>query len=154
MSIAYKTNSNLKKNIMIGVLLFSYPFFLYAFERGNPVMYTMFFLWGGIVLKDSNSKFLRELGLIFVAISAGFKLYPALFGFIWLAEKRYKEAVRLVIYGLMAFFIPFLFVGNFTSYLSTFVLYLDKKVYSQTSVWRGTFSWCLEIVPFHKIFAD
>lgn len=139
LSIAYKTNSNLKKNAMMGILLFSYPFWGCAFERGNPVLFAMLFLWGGIVLKDSDSKFLKELALIFVAISAGFKLYPALFGFIWLAEKRYKEAVRLIVYGLIAFFVPFLFLGSFKSYLDTFALYLDKRVYSQTSVWGNIF---------------
>lgn len=88
-----------------------------------------------LALRDSPNKILREAALIFVAVSAGFKLYPALFGFLWIAEKRYKEAARLVLYGLLAFFVPFFFVDSFTNYLSTFIQYLDKKMYSHASVW-------------------
>ena len=138
-SLLYKTTDNVKKNILTFLLLFSYPFLGCAFERGNPVIYAMVFLMLGIALKDSKNVIFRELSLICVAVSAGFKLYPALFGFIWIAEKRYKEAFRMIIYGLIAFFVPFIFVGNFSSYVETFFMYLNKNMYSKTSVWGSCF---------------
>lgn len=133
--IFYKSGTFSKKMFLLAILIFSYSIWGFAFERGNLVLYAMVFLMLGLALRDSPNKALRELALIFVAISAGFKLYPALFGFLWIAEKRYKEAARLVLYGLLAFFVPFLFVSNLTNYLNTFRGYLDKRVYSHASVW-------------------
>lgn len=131
----YRTGTFAQKTILLGILLFSYSVWRFAFERGNPVLYAMVFLMLGLALRDSPNMVLRDASLIFVAISAGLKLYPALFGFIWIAQKRYKEAARLVAYGLLAFFVPFLFVDHFSSYVHTFVRYLDKRIYSHASVW-------------------
>jgi hypothetical protein len=72
-----------------------------------------------------------------IAISAGFKIYPAVFGLFWIVEKRYKEAVRLVIYGVVAFFVPFLFFGGvngFIEYIGTFMRYAGKETYAKTNV--------------------
>lgn len=40
------------------------------------------------------------------------KLYPAVFGLLYLREKRWKEAVRLTVYGLILVFAPFPFFGG------------------------------------------
>lgn len=69
-------------------------------------------LIGALILKDSDSKIKREIALILIAISAGLKIYPAIFGLLYLVEKRYKEAARLVVYGVLFFFVPFLFFGG------------------------------------------
>lgn len=134
----YKSNSGMKKAILAFTLIFSYPFWGCAFERGNPVMYAMLFLMIGLSLRDSDNCILREISLIMVAVSAGFKLYPAVFGLLWIVEKRYKEAGRLVLYGLAAFFIPFHFWGGIfngvANYLITFSGYLGKGLYSETSI--------------------
>lgn len=137
--VFYKTDSFVKKQALLGIFLFSYSVWGFAFERGNLVLYAMVFLMLGLALKDSPNKLLREAALILIAVSAGFKLYPALFGFIWIAEKRYKEAARLVVYGLAAFFIPFLFVDSFTNYFHTFMQYLNKGMYSHASIWGAVF---------------
>ena len=137
--ISYKTGTTLKKSALAGILMFSYSIWGFAFERGNMVLFTMIFLMLGLTLRDSANKVMREAGLIFLAISAGFKLYPALFGFVWIAEKRYKEAARLILYGLTCFFLPFLFVDSFKNYLHTFTQYLNKKIYSHASIWGFVF---------------
>ena len=149
--VYYRTGTFMKESALLGILLFSYLTWGFAIERGNLVLYAMVFLMLGLALRDSPSRILREVALIFVAISAGFKLYPAIFGFLWIAEKRYKEATRLVMYGLIAFFVPFFFVDSFTNYLSTFMQYLDKRMYSHASVWGiiiNTFgdSWYTQIL--------
>lgn len=133
----YKTNKKVLKIIAPFIFLFSYPFWGCAFERGNPVIYAMLFLYMGIVLRNHSNKVMREISLICVAISAGFKIYPALFGLLWLAEKRYKEAARLLIYGVIAFFLPFIFFGGIQGileYIGTFTRYIGKDIYSQTSI--------------------
>lgn len=106
---AYK-ETKLKRILLVYIFLFSYPFWGFAFERGNPVIYAMLFLMLGIFLKDAKESWQRELALICVAASAGFKLYPAVFGMLWIKQKRYKEAARLLAYGIMAFFVPFAFI--------------------------------------------
>lgn len=133
--ISYKTGTFFTKSVLTGILIFSYSIWGFAFERGNMVLYAMIFLMLGLALRDSSNKLLRELSLIFIAISAGFKLYPAIFGFLWITEKRYKEAARLILYGIICFFLPFLFVDSFKNYLHTFTQYLDKRTYSHASIW-------------------
>lgn len=100
---------------------------LFNVERGNilllSVMLTGLFLIGS----HSESKVVRELSLIALAVAACIKIYPALFGLLLLHEKRYKEAARCVIYGLVLFFVPFAFFGgipaihSFLSNLTSFV---------------------------------
>lgn len=108
----WKKGSRLEKNIFAAAMLFSVPF-LYQFERANIIflalLFTMlFFLW-----KDSESRLLRELSYVSLAVAAGLKIYPAVFGLLILKEKRYKDTVRLVFYGILAFMLPFLFYGGF-----------------------------------------
>jgi len=45
-------------------------------------------------------------------VSAGLKIYPAVFGVIYIKERRWKEAVRLLIYGITFFFFPFVWTGG------------------------------------------
>ncbi len=93
----------MKESALTAIFFFACLVWGFAFERGNLVLYAMVFLMIGLALRDSSNKAFRELSLVMVAVSAGFKLYPALFGFLWIAEKRYKEAARLVVYGLASF---------------------------------------------------
>lgn len=104
----YQEQNMAAKKCLIGLLLISYPFWL-AIERGNMSMVVLIVLLYAMALMDSEKGWERELALILIAIAAGLKLYPAVFGVLYLAEKRYREAVRLVLYGLFFFFAPFLF---------------------------------------------
>ncbi|MDO4563671.1 MAG: glycosyltransferase family 87 protein [Clostridia bacterium] len=93
--------------------LFS-PIFVFAFERGNIVtlafvLTAMFFLF-----KDSNNVLVRHCAFICLALAAGIKVYPAIFGFVLILEKRWKDSAICVLYGLLAFFLPFLFFGGFS----------------------------------------
>lgn len=102
-----------KNSLLLALLVIcSEPFWASAIERGNSVMLVAVILIGALILKDSDSKVKREIALILIAISAGLKIYPAIFGLLYLVEKRYKEAARLVVYGVLFFFVPFLFFGG------------------------------------------
>lgn len=107
-----KKGTKAEKIVFTISMLFTVPF-LYQYERGNIIFlalcFTMlFFLW-----KDSENRILRELSFFSLAGGAGLKIYPAVFGLLLVREKRYKEAVRLMIYGLLSFFLPFLCFGSF-----------------------------------------
>ena len=94
-------------------LLISYPFLCTSVQRGNVVVLVAVFLalaWNWI---DSENKIKQELALLLIAFSAGFKLYPALLGIIYIKRKEWKKAGRLLIYGILAVFVPFLFFGGF-----------------------------------------
>lgn len=94
---------------LLALLLFcSYPFWL-AIERGNMSQLVLILLMYAMTLKDSEEKARREAALLLIAIAAGLKLYPAIFGVMYLAEKRYKEALRLILYGIFFFVFPFIF---------------------------------------------
>ena len=100
------------QKLLIGAILFSSPF-IYQFERANIIFVALMFLLMYLLLKDSENKIAREIGLICLAISACIKIYPAVFGLLLLKEKRWKDSIRVVIYGLIFFFVPFLFMGGF-----------------------------------------
>ncbi len=114
--------------VFFSLICFSVPF-LFQFERANIIFISllgsmMFFCW-----KDSSNKYLRELALISLAFSAALKIYPAIFGFILLKEKRYKETFRLILYGIICFFLPFLFIrGGFFNILQ----FVQNLIYTST----------------------
>lgn len=137
LNYAYKTENAIKKAVIPFIFLFSYPFWGCAFGQGNPVIYAMLFLFIGMSMRNHENSVIRELAMVSVAVAAGFKLYPALFGLLWIREKRYKESFRLLIYGLVAFFVPFAFFGGIEgvfNYVGTFLRYVGKDIYSTTSI--------------------
>lgn len=100
------------KKMMAFLLFCSYPFWL-AIERGNLSFFVLIILMYAIALKNSSKKVEREGAMFLFAIAAALKLYPAIFGILYISEKRYKEAIRLIIYGCIFFFLPFMFFDGF-----------------------------------------
>ena len=96
------------KRALVLLLFVSYPFWL-AIERGNMSQMVLILLMYAVSLRDSEKRAEREAALLLIAVAAGLKLYPAIFGILYLAEKRYKEAFRLVFYGIFFFAFPFVF---------------------------------------------
>lgn len=78
-----------------------------AYERGNIILLVLMFVMFFIEFKDSDNKILSEFALISLAIAAGLKLYPAIFGFLLVYEKQWKKAIRTIIYGIIMFIAPF-----------------------------------------------
>ena len=100
-----------EKRLFCLLILFSLPF-LFAFERANIVIVSFIFLLIFINFKDSENKILKEIALISLAASAAIKIYPAIFGLLLIKEEKWKELIRVIIYGLILFFIPFIFFGG------------------------------------------
>lgn len=105
-SVTYRT--------MLWVILASVPFW-YAYERGNLSLQTLLFLTYFILYYQSGDRIKKELALISLAVAVAFKIYPVVFGLLLLLEKKYKEALRCVIYGVVIFFVPFLMFGGMSS---------------------------------------
>ncbi|MCR4745912.1 MAG: glycosyltransferase 87 family protein [Lachnospiraceae bacterium] len=94
---------------MIAFLLVSSNVVLSSITSGNIAFSVSVILLMAMALRDSKNGILREISLILIAIAACFKIYPCVMGAHYLREKRYKEAVRLIIYGILLFFLPFVF---------------------------------------------
>lgn len=97
------------------ILLLSHPYLWAAFKAANAAFYVLVLLMAAMLLRESEKKFYRELALILIALAAGLKIAPAIFGLLYIKEKRYAEAGRLIIYGIIFFFVPFFFVGGLES---------------------------------------
>lgn len=90
------------------LLMLSVPF-LYTVERGNIILLSFIGTLAFFVMKDSEKRWVRDVGYLCLAFAAAIKIYPAIFGFVLVKEKRYKDALRLAIYGIVVFAVPFLF---------------------------------------------
>lgn len=104
---AWKKGSKLERNVFAISMLFTVPF-LYQFERANLIFLVMTLTMLFLAWKDEKNPVLRELSYLSLAAAAGMKLYPAIFGFLLIREKKYKEAARLTGYGLALFVLPFI----------------------------------------------
>lgn len=115
------------RNLFFLVFLFSFPV-MFALERGNIInlafALTMFFY----SYYDDENKVLRELAFIALALAAGIKIYPAVFGLMLLKQRRFKECIRLAVYGILSFFGPFFCFGGWSAVKSFF-----KGVFSFSS---------------------
>lgn len=105
------------KALFFAVCLFSAPVLL-ALERGNIInlafVLTLFFF----CFYDEENKVLKELAFLALAIAAAIKIYPAIFGLLLLKRRRIKECIRLVIYGVLSFIVPFFYFGGWKAILS------------------------------------
>lgn len=89
--------------------------FIFHIVRSNMIILSLLFILFFVFGKDSKKPFVRELSLLSLAVAAAIKIYPALFGLVLLKEKRYRESMRTVVYGMLFFFLPFLVTGGLTS---------------------------------------
>ncbi len=105
-----KTDGKLQTQaaIISYAMIISYPV-MFCLERGNILILSVIFAMFFIFFKDSENKAVRELSYISLALSAGIKLYPAIFGLSLIIEKKYKEAARLMVYGIIAVVFPIVF---------------------------------------------
>lgn len=87
------------------VALFSIPF-LNLLERGNIMSLALFGLLVFVFTYHSESPFVREIGLLALAFSFSLKLYPIIFAWILLVDKRYKEFFRCALYCILLLLLP------------------------------------------------
>lgn len=127
------------------IILLSAPF-IGLYERGNSAFIVLILLMGFTVFRDSEEAWKREAAIILLAVAAGLKLYPAVFGLLYLQEKRWGEAARLTAYGLFLVFFPFIFFGGFGKIqvllynfkaISNEIVLGDLRSVTYATVWIG-----------------
>ena len=131
-----------KRRVMICFvcLMLSVPFYAGGMSVANSTMIVMALLLVALKFREEESPVRKELALIIIAVCAGFKIYPAIFGLFYLTDKRFKEAARLTIYGIVLFFTPFAFFGGingFTHWLSNVKETMGFKDYGRIQSIRG-----------------
>lgn len=114
-----KKGNKFEKILFTILILISVPF-LYQFERSNIIFIALLALMLFLLFKDSKNKILKELSIVFLALSISIKIYPAIFGLLFIKNKKYKELLRLIIYTLILYLIPFLLLGGF-DIIATFI---------------------------------
>lgn len=90
------------------ILLFS-SILLFSIERGNIIVLCAAFVFYFLAYKDSKDKRLRIFALLCLCIVSVVKIYPVIFGFYLLKDRRYKDIMRCIIFSLFLIFVPFLF---------------------------------------------
>lgn len=124
-----KGGLKLEKYFFTFIILFSAPF-LFQFERANIIFVALLFLMFFVFFRDSKNRIIRELALISLAISAGIKIYPAIFALTLIKERRFEDTFKVIIYSLALFILPFFAVGGINQ-LSLFiknVLYTSDEI--------------------------
>ena len=111
-------------SLTLTLLLLVSSAFLAVTERGNSALIVLLLLLNAMYLRDSDKPLLRELALLCIAVAAGFKVYPALFGLLYVFEKRIWESVRLLAYGILFFFLPFQYFGG----VEGFKLFIENQL--------------------------
>lgn len=112
-----RVRSRAEDRLQTLLILFSVPAFAGALERGNLTLLVVALLLWAWALRDSPVRWHREVALVLIALAAGLKVYPAVMGVLYLKEKRFGDAGRLIGYGLVAFFAPFAAFGGFHGFL-------------------------------------
>lgn len=92
-------------------VLFSWGF-LFTFDRGNFLFFTVASILLFFYLDESESRIKQELGLVALALAVCMKIYPVFLSLYLLTQKKYSQFVRFVLYCVLIFFSPFVFYGG------------------------------------------
>ena len=121
--------------------IFCSGIFLFTLERANIILLTIALISFFLFNYQSKNLILKEIALIALALAFGLKLTPVFLGGLLLYEKDWKAAVRLILYGILAFFLPFFFwkegfsaIPDFITNLKFFTnayFYLDQRAMAE-----------------------
>jgi hypothetical protein len=155
---------NLKRKKLLAVIFGFFCVFnastLYMIERGNVLILCLMSIAIFAFTYNSENKILREIGIIALAVAAALKLYPALFMWFFISDKRYKELIRCLAYFSVLMILPSFFFGGpkciITLLKNTFgfsakkgtsssaITVLAKFTHIPTKIISlGAYAWCL-----------
>ena len=117
-TISRKLNTSaLNKTLLMILLSFSFPV-LFALERGNLINLAFALSVFFCAFYNDESFIKRNMAYIALAIAVSIKIYPAIFGLLVLKEKKIRDTLILVVYGIVAFFAPFWKFGGINAIYS------------------------------------
>lgn len=90
-------------------ILFFTGVFWFSIERGNIIMVSVASIYFFLAFHDSENKRLRIFAALCLAVSAVLKIYPVVFGFLYLKKRQWKDIAVAASIALVLTFVPFLF---------------------------------------------
>lgn len=123
---------------MVAFCMILGPGMLMAFERGNIIVIVVSLILYFIKYRNSDKRIVKESAFIALAVAAGLKLYPAFFGVLLLRDKKFKEAIRTIIYGLLSVVIPVLFFEEGITGISMWLSTVFRFGSGSKQPWIGT----------------
>lgn len=97
-------------------IVFSTPM-LYTIERGNIILFSIVLSLLFVAGIEGEKRERQDASYFALALAAGIKIYPAIYGLLLVAKRKWKETFNLICWGLSVFLLPFLFTGGFQSFL-------------------------------------
>ena len=85
---------------------------LFALERGNQVNLAFALTAFFVFFYENDNKIVRGLAYFSLSVAAALKIYPAIYGFLLVKERKWKESIRLAGCGAVVFLMPFLYYGK------------------------------------------
>ena len=107
----YSTQTLREKIIVFAMLTFSLPS-LYCLERGNIIIFVALLILMFLYYYKSEDIKRRYFAYCCLGVAVGFKLYPAIFAFLILKDREYRQFLECVLISLAIFFVPFLFTNG------------------------------------------
>ena len=111
----------LKQTVKVGIIILASAPFVYAVMRGNTIYFAMIFLLLFLVLYESQSAVLREVGYVCLVLAGLIKIYPLFFGVFLLAKKKIWASARIAIYYFVLFFLSFLLLEGGLDHFAPFI---------------------------------
>ncbi len=143
--------------LMPAALLFSYPVMCTSLQRGNASLPVGIIIALAVLWMNDNSKVKQETALVLIAIAFGFKMYPSIFGMLYIKNKDLKKAFRLGLYCCLAFFVPFLFFGGIKGIgdlIHTWTSFVSTGDPQKTNTIWGLFKYASLKLHFSEDIAD
>lgn len=129
--IRNKIGTSIKHTKLLYVVLATSAPFIYGFERGNLVFYSVIFSLLFILNHDDESIKKRRLSYVFLSIAIVMKIYPVLLvlmiPFSNSRREKWRELLRFILILLPFAIIPFLFTGGLSSIMDM-VTNISKQV--------------------------
>lgn len=137
--VTYKIIRKYFKNFKpLFALLLSLPgAYFTCFRSGNSAYIIIIFSLIFILYYNSEDRIEREISILSLAIAISTRIIPALFGFLLILNKRYKDIIKLGIYCIVLFFIPLIFIVKEVTYIEKIKLFFGSLItYSDSSLYN------------------
>ncbi len=144
----FKNHIKLSKKastLFLTFIIISAPI-LYIIERLNIMILCVYAVSFFVFNYNSDSKIIRELSIIAFAFSIGLKIYPVVFGFVLLKEKKYKEILRCIIYSLILLLLPTIFYGGpgvYLDILKNIGVFSNRMYYEDADIFSKLFKYLI-----------
>lgn len=86
---------------------------LFLLERGNILIFALATTFLFLSFYRSDSRGLRGLAYFSIAFASGLKIYPFIFSFLLIRERRAKDFLIVLVLTLVAYVVPFALLGGF-----------------------------------------